>query len=44
MQYLLNIITDAMKENANNTDALYYINNVRAHAREIKVLKILASN
>ena len=33
-----------MKENANNTDALYYINNVRAHAREIKVLKILASN
>ena len=44
MQYLLNIITDAMKENANNTDALYYINNVRANAREIKVFKILASN
>ena len=33
-----------MKENANNTDALYYINNVREHAREIKVFKILASN
>lgn len=44
MQHLLNIITDAMKENANNTDALYYINNVRAHARSIKVFKILASN
>lgn len=44
MQHLLNIITDAMKENANNTDALYYINNVRAHARAIKVFKILASN
>lgn len=44
MQHLLNIITDAMKENANNTDALYYINNVRAHALAIKVFKILASN
>lgn len=44
MQHLLNIITDAMKENANNTDALYYINNVREHARAVKVFKILASN
>lgn len=33
-----------MKENANNTNALYYINNVRAHARAKKVFKILASN